>query len=74
MIAMKKTLTIATAACAVVLGGAGVAAADGGAQGAAVNSPGVVFDLASAKALAHRVVNGDRTGTLPEMEHLARKL
>ncbi|MER6452766.1 hypothetical protein ABT270_09075 [Streptomyces sp900105245] len=32
------------------------------------------IDLASAKALAHRVVNGDCTGTLPEMEHLARKL
>ncbi|WP_432171751.1 hypothetical protein [Streptomyces sp. 1222.5] len=32
------------------------------------------FDLNSAKALAHRVVNGDCTGTLPEMEHLARKL
>ncbi|MBL1107400.1 chaplin [Streptomyces sp. 5-8] len=39
---MKKMLAVATAACAVVLGGAGVAAADGGAQGAAVNSPGVV--------------------------------
>ncbi|MFE5219324.1 MULTISPECIES: hypothetical protein [unclassified Streptomyces] len=32
------------------------------------------IDLASAKALAHRVVNGDCTGTLSEMEYLARKL
>ncbi|MBL1083455.1 hypothetical protein JK359_15975 [Streptomyces actinomycinicus] len=32
------------------------------------------IDLTSAKALLHRVVNGGCTGTLPEMEHLARKL
>lgn len=32
------------------------------------------IDLASAKAVARRVVNGDYSGTLPEMECLARKL
>ncbi|MFI5972052.1 chaplin [Streptomyces sp. NPDC051452] len=42
MIVMKKTLAVAAAAGAVVMGGAGLAAADSGAQGAAVNSPGVV--------------------------------
>ncbi|MFF9158333.1 hypothetical protein ACF1AB_39605 [Streptomyces sp. NPDC014846] len=30
--------------------------------------------LASAKAVAREVVNGEYAGTLPEMEHLARKL
>ncbi|MGW5285385.1 hypothetical protein ACWERI_39160 [Streptomyces collinus] len=34
--------------------------------------PGI--DLASAKAVARRVVNGEYAGTLPEMEHLARQL
>ncbi|MFB7163151.1 chaplin [Streptomyces sp. NPDC056242] len=38
---MKKLLAVATAAGAVVLAGAGLAAADSGAQGAALNSPGV---------------------------------
>jgi hypothetical protein len=42
MIVMKKMLAIAAAACAVVLGGAGLASAGTGAQGAAVNDPGVV--------------------------------
>ncbi|MEU7423111.1 chaplin [Streptomyces sp. NPDC040750] len=42
MIVMKKTLAVAAAAGAVVMGGAGLAAADSGAQGAAVNSPGVI--------------------------------
>jgi hypothetical protein len=42
MIVMKKTLAVAAAAGAVVMGGAGFAAADSGAQGAAVNSPGVI--------------------------------
>lgn len=32
------------------------------------------IDLAGAKAVARRVVNGDYSGTLPEMECLARKL
>lgn len=32
------------------------------------------IDLTSAKDVARRVVNGDCSGTLPEMEHLARKL
>ncbi|MER6434530.1 hypothetical protein ABT272_44160 [Streptomyces sp900105245] len=32
------------------------------------------IDLNSAKAVARRVVNGEYAGTLPEMEHLARKL
>ncbi|MFE2533604.1 hypothetical protein [Streptomyces sp. NPDC059371] len=31
-------------------------------------------DLTSAKDVARCVVNGDYSGTLPEMEHLARKL
>ncbi|WP_432021550.1 chaplin [Streptomyces sp. 1222.5] len=39
---MKKMLAVAATTCAVVMGGAGLAAADSGAQGAAVNSPGVV--------------------------------
>ncbi|MFE4698930.1 hypothetical protein ACFRIC_17865 [Streptomyces sp. NPDC056738] len=34
----------------------------------------VGVDLTSAKDVARRVVNGDYSGTLPEMEHLARKL
>ncbi|KOV59548.1 chaplin [Streptomyces sp. MMG1121] len=44
MIVMKKMLAVAAAACAVVLGGAGLAAAHGGsgANGEAKNSPGVV--------------------------------
>ncbi|MFB7505629.1 chaplin [Streptomyces broussonetiae] len=42
MIVMKKMLAVAAAACAVVLGGAGLAAADAGAQGAADKSPGVI--------------------------------
>ncbi|MES4888717.1 chaplin [Streptomyces sp. NPDC096012] len=42
MIVMKKTLAVAAAAGAVVMGGAGFAAADSGAQGAAVGSPGVI--------------------------------
>ncbi|MBX7552299.1 chaplin [Streptomyces sp. MUSC 14] len=42
MIVMKKMLAVAAAACAVVLSGAGLASADTGAWGAAVNSPGVV--------------------------------
>ncbi|MGW6796742.1 hypothetical protein, partial [Streptomyces chartreusis] len=32
------------------------------------------IDLTSAKAVARRVVNGEYSGTLPEMERLARKL
>lgn len=36
---MKKLLAVATAAGAVVLAGAGLAAADTGAQGGAMNSP-----------------------------------
>ena len=32
------------------------------------------IDLMSAKAMARRVLSGDYSGTLPEMEHLARKL
>ncbi|SEE40893.1 hypothetical protein SAMN05216532_8136 [Streptomyces sp. 2231.1] len=32
------------------------------------------LDLASAKALARRVVSGVYAGTLPELEHVARKL
>ncbi|MEU3827021.1 DUF320 domain-containing protein [Streptomyces sp. SID486] len=39
---MKKTLAVVATAGAVVMGGAGLAAADAGAQGAALNSPGVV--------------------------------
>ncbi|UDM05130.1 chaplin [Streptomyces longhuiensis] len=39
---MKKLLAVATAAGAVVLAGAGLAAADTGAQGGAMNSPGVI--------------------------------
>ncbi|MFC9279088.1 hypothetical protein [Streptomyces collinus] len=31
-------------------------------------------DLTTAKAVARRVMTGDYAGTLPEMEHLARKL
>ncbi|MEV6841799.1 chaplin [Streptomyces sp. NPDC051133] len=42
MITMKKMLAVATAACAVVLGGAGLAAADSGAQGSSTGSPGVL--------------------------------
>ncbi|MFJ3899539.1 hypothetical protein [Streptomyces sp. NPDC090083] len=31
-------------------------------------------DLVNAKAVLHRVLSGDHTGTLPEMELLTRKL
>lgn len=34
----------------------------------------LALDLTSAKILMRRVVNGEYTGTLPEMERLARKL
>ncbi|MFI0153686.1 chaplin [Streptomyces lydicus] len=37
-----KSVLVTTGACAALLGGAGLATADSGAQGAAVNSPGVV--------------------------------
>ncbi|MFD7662752.1 chaplin [Streptomyces sp. NPDC059788] len=37
-----KTAAAAAGTCAILLGGAGLAAADSGAQGAALNSPGVV--------------------------------
>ncbi|AYG82164.1 hypothetical protein DWB77_04334 [Streptomyces hundungensis] len=37
-----KALVMSTAAIATIAGGAGVAAADAGAQGAATNSPGVL--------------------------------
>ncbi len=39
---VKKTAAAAVGTCAILLGGAGLAAADSGAQGAALNSPGVV--------------------------------
>lgn len=39
---LKKVVATAAATGGLVLAGAGLAAADGGAQGAAVNSPGVV--------------------------------
>ncbi|MGX8905313.1 chaplin [Streptomyces netropsis] len=39
---LKKVVAAAAATSGLVLAGAGVAAADSGAQGAAVNSPGVV--------------------------------
>ncbi|OIJ99871.1 chaplin [Streptomyces monashensis] len=42
MIVMKKMLAVTAAACAVVLSGAGLAAADADAKGVAVNSPGVL--------------------------------
>lgn len=38
---IKKVVAVAAATGGLVLGGAGVAAADAGAQGAAVQSPGV---------------------------------
>ncbi|MFI9354888.1 chaplin [Streptomyces lydicus] len=37
-----KSVVVTAGACAALLGGAGLATADSGAQGAAVNSPGVV--------------------------------
>ncbi|MFF7411801.1 chaplin [Streptomyces lydicus] len=37
-----KSVLVTAGACAALLGGAGLATADSGAQGAAVNSPGVV--------------------------------
>ncbi|MGY0066360.1 chaplin ChpH [Streptomyces sp. QTS137] len=39
---IKKIVAVAAATGGLVLAGAGMAAADSGAQGAAVNSPGVV--------------------------------
>ncbi|GAA3506794.1 chaplin ChpH [Streptomyces prasinosporus] len=39
---IKKIVAVATATGGLVLAGAGLAAADSGAQGAAVHSPGVV--------------------------------
>lgn len=39
---IRRAVVATALATAAVLGGAGVAAADSGAQGAAVNSPGVV--------------------------------
>lgn len=42
MSAMKKTTAVVLGTGALVMGGAGLAAADSGAQGAAVNSPGVI--------------------------------
>ncbi|MFD7238285.1 chaplin [Streptomyces syringium] len=39
---LKKVVAAAAATSGLVLAGAGVAAADSGAQGAAVNSPGIV--------------------------------
>ncbi|MFD4631714.1 chaplin [Streptomyces sp. NPDC058284] len=42
MSAMKKTTALVLGAGALVVGGAGLASADAGAQGAAVNSPGVI--------------------------------
>lgn len=39
---LKKVVAVAAATGGLVLAGAGMAAADSGAQGAAVNSPGVV--------------------------------
>ncbi|MFB8396666.1 chaplin [Streptomyces yangpuensis] len=41
MVRVLKSLAVAAAAGAVVIGGASLAAADAGAQGAAVGSPGV---------------------------------
>ncbi|MFI0787682.1 chaplin [Streptomyces lydicus] len=37
-----KSVLVTAGACAALLGGAGLATADSGAQGAALNSPGVV--------------------------------
>ncbi|OON72326.1 chaplin [Streptomyces tsukubensis] len=39
---MKKTTAVIGASVAVLLGGAGIASADAGAQGAATGSPGVL--------------------------------
>ncbi|MFD6877499.1 MULTISPECIES: chaplin [unclassified Streptomyces] len=41
MSAVKKSFAIAATAATVVMGGAGLASADAGAQGAAIGSPGV---------------------------------
>ncbi|MFF1377676.1 chaplin [Streptomyces sp. NPDC058308] len=42
MSAMKKTTAVVLGTGALIMGGAGLASADAGAQGAAVNSPGVI--------------------------------
>ncbi|CAM5665377.1 Chaplin OS=Streptomyces alboniger OX=132473 GN=CP975_18875 PE=4 SV=1 [Streptomyces alboniger] len=42
MSAVKKTMSVALGAGVLVMGGAGLATADAGAQGAAVGSPGVL--------------------------------
>ncbi|MEV7196013.1 chaplin [Streptomyces sp. NPDC093510] len=39
---MKKTMSVVLGTGALVMGAAGMATADSGAQGAAVNSPGVI--------------------------------
>ncbi|WSA97028.1 chaplin [Streptomyces sp. NBC_01795] len=39
---MLRTAAAAAGACAIILGGAGLASADAGASGAAANSPGVL--------------------------------
>ncbi|EPH40359.1 hypothetical protein STRAU_6622 [Streptomyces aurantiacus JA 4570] len=39
---MKKTTAVALGTGALVMGAAGIASADSGAQGAALNSPGVI--------------------------------
>ncbi|MFC9610402.1 chaplin [Streptomyces sp. NPDC056938] len=61
---MKKLLAVATAAGAVVLAGAGLAAADTGAEGAAVRSPGVASGNVG-QVPVHVPVNvAGNTGTL----------
>ncbi|MFJ2753642.1 chaplin [Streptomyces sp. NPDC087297] len=42
MSAVKKSFALATIAATIVIGAAGLAGADSGAEGAAVNSPGVL--------------------------------
>ncbi|MET9700853.1 chaplin [Streptomyces sp. NPDC006529] len=42
MSAVKKSFAIAATAATVMMGGAGMAAADAGAEGAAIGSPGVL--------------------------------
>ncbi|MEU6990711.1 chaplin [Streptomyces sp. NPDC046465] len=42
MSAMKKTTAVVLGTGALIMGGAGLASADSGAQGAALNSPGVI--------------------------------
>ncbi|WP_438293207.1 chaplin [Streptomyces sp. HUAS TT7] len=51
-----KALVLSTAAAAAIAGGAGVASADAGAQGAATHSPGVVSGNA-AQVPVHVPVN-----------------